>query len=132
MIVLVTGGRDYNDGTYIYLALDALHSMRPFDILVHGCASGLDRLAATWAISRGIHPAGVPALWDTYGKPAGGIRNSIMLLLRPKLVVAFPGGRGTANMVRQAQSAGIRVIQLGAAIDINADLINADLIGVPA
>jgi UDP-N-acetylmuramoylalanine-D-glutamate ligase len=28
---------------------------------------------------------------------------------RPDLVVAFPGGKGTANMVAQARAAGIRV-----------------------
>jgi hypothetical protein len=33
---------------------------------------------------------------------------------RPDLVVAFPGGRGTADMVRRARAAGISVIEIGA------------------
>lgn len=38
---------------------------------------------------------------------AGPIRNSFMLALGPDLVLAFPGGRGTADMVRQASEAGV-------------------------
>ena len=30
--------------------------------------------------------------------------------LKPDLVLAFPGGRGTADMVRRAKEAGIRVV----------------------
>jgi hypothetical protein len=38
------------------------------------------------------------------------IRNTQMLAEgRPDGVVAFPGGRGTANMVRQAAAAGLGV-----------------------
>ncbi len=49
------------------------------------------------------------AKWETYGKAAGPIRNREMLLNLPALVVAFPGGKGTADMVRQAERAGIPV-----------------------
>jgi hypothetical protein len=31
---------------------------------------------------------------------------------RPKLVIAFPGGRGTANMMKQAKEAGINVVEV--------------------
>jgi hypothetical protein len=30
----------------------------------------------------------------------------------PDLVMAFPGGRGTANMMRQSREAGIKVIEV--------------------
>jgi hypothetical protein len=30
----------------------------------------------------------------------------------PDLVVAFPGGRGTADMVRRANAAGVRVMEV--------------------
>lgn len=119
MIVLVTGGRDYTDAARLREMLDALHKSHGFRVLVHGCASGADSLAARWASSRGIHPAGCPALWDTYGKQAGPIRNCAMLQLRPELVVAFPGGRGTADMVDQAKQGGIRVIMVD-----NSDLVS--------
>ena len=49
-----------------------------------------------------------PADWKVRGRAAGHIRNQQMLDEgRPHLVVAFPGGRGTADMVRRARAAGI-------------------------
>lgn len=30
----------------------------------------------------------------------------------PDIVIAFPGGRGTANMVAQARKAGVRVVEV--------------------
>jgi UDP-N-acetylmuramoylalanine-D-glutamate ligase len=51
--------------------------------------------------------------WDTHGKAAGPIRNKRMLDEgKPDLVVAFPGGRGTANMISQARKAGVEVIEV--------------------
>jgi UDP-N-acetylmuramoylalanine-D-glutamate ligase len=32
---------------------------------------------------------------------------------KPDLVVAFPGGRGTENMVKQAEAAGVPVKKVG-------------------
>lgn len=32
---------------------------------------------------------------------------------RPDLVVAFPGGKGTADMVRRARAAGVETVALG-------------------
>jgi hypothetical protein len=44
-----------------------------------------------------------PANWKVYGRAAGPIRNMKMLLEgKPDLVVAFPGGIGTADMVKKA------------------------------
>jgi hypothetical protein len=118
MIVLVTGGRDYSDVNKIRETLDKVHKEHHIQLLVHGCATGADTLAASWAIIRGIQPAGCPALWDFYGKPAGAIRNRAMLWIKPELCVAFPGDDGTANMVGQARSAGIRVIEAVSNLDL--------------
>jgi hypothetical protein len=121
MIVLVTGGRDYNDAKTIDEVLTRVHKEHHIQLLVHGCATGADTLAALWASARGIQPVGCPALWGFYNKAAGSIRNAAMLWLKPELVVAFPGGVGTANMVGQARQAGIRIIE---AVD-NSDLVGA-------
>lgn len=60
-----------------------------------------------------------PAQWDIYGKQAGVLRNLQMITEgKPDVVVAFPGGAGTANMVRQARAYRIRVIE----VEDNADL----------
>jgi Lhr-like helicase len=34
---------------------------------------------------------------------------------KPDLVIAFPGGRGTADMVGRARKAGIRVVEISPA-----------------
>ena len=31
---------------------------------------------------------------------------------KPDLVIAFPGGRGTADMVRKANRAGVKVVEI--------------------
>jgi predicted Rossmann-fold nucleotide-binding protein len=81
-------------------------------IIVHGAARGADSLAALWALERGVHAAAVPARWETYDKSAGRLRNSAMLALRPDMVIAFPGGIGTADMKRRARQAGIAVHEI--------------------
>lgn len=51
------------------------------------------------------------------GRAAGPMRNKQMLEEgKPDLVVAFPGGAGTENMVKQAKAAGIRVLRIETAI----------------
>ena len=58
-----------------------------------------------------------PADWDTHGRGAGPIRNKQMLEEgKPDLVIAFPGGKGTANMIGQAKEAGIPVREIEAKV----------------
>ena len=111
MIVLVCGGRAYTDRDVVFRVLDHVASRVQVDVVVHGGAAGADKLADDWARSRAIHPARMDALWGSFGKGSGQKRNAAMLLLRPDLVVAFPGGNGTADMVRRAEAAGIKVLQ---------------------
>lgn len=66
-------------------------------------------MAREWARERGIHFATVPALWDFYGNPAGGKRNTAMLIIKPDYCLAMPGGTGTADMVDKCLDAGIPV-----------------------
>lgn len=82
----------------------------PFTCLITGAAYGADTLAAEWATRSGVQVVSCPANWSVYGKGAGHVRNRRMLELGPDLVVAFPGGRGTADMIRQATSAGVKTI----------------------
>ena len=102
MRVLVCGGRDFTG------SVDCL-SMIPISILIHGGARGADINADLWAKTRGIHRARVDAIWDFYDKGAGFRRNSAMLLLQPEYCVAFPGGTGTAMMVKLCRDIGITV-----------------------
>lgn len=79
--------------------------------VVAGKARGADTMAVDWAVTRFCQFCEYPADWDKHGKSAGHIRNKQMIVCEePDLVVAFPGGRGTANMIKQAQDAGIETI----------------------
>lgn len=116
VVALVTGGRDYADRRTIYRVLDALKAKYEIVYLVHGDARGADKLAHAWALSRGVQPVAMEALWRFDGIPhAGPKRNARMLCFgRPLFVVAFPGGRGTANMMRLAYNAEIPVYDVEA------------------
>lgn len=106
MRVLVCGGRDYRG--YEVLAR-ALNNEGPTHVICGG-ASGADEMAAIWANNNSIPHSIYPANWSRDGKAAGPIRNAFMLADgKPDLVLAFPGGRGTADMVKKARAAGVEV-----------------------
>lgn len=113
MRVLVCGGRDFRDPSFIFRHLTQVQSKRGITLLIHGDARGVDHLAASWAETRDIPVESYPAEWGKYGAAAGPRRNARMLIEgKPDLVVAFPGGRGTADMVRRARAAGIEVREI--------------------
>lgn len=114
MRVLVTGGRDFHDRELVFPTLDRLHDTYRFTVLIHGDASGADRLSGEWASERGVKVEAQPADWKRYGRAAGPIRNQQMLQEKPGLVVAFPGGKGTADMVKRAKAAGLEVVLVDA------------------
>jgi hypothetical protein len=94
----------------MHAALDAMARGVRIDAVIHGDAVGADRFAGEWARLRSIEEIPFPPDWATHGRAAGPIRNKQMLDEgRPDLVVAFPGGRGTANMVMQAMATGVPV-----------------------
>ncbi len=88
-------------------------------IIIHGDARGADRLADHWARTSGIPPLPFKANWFPNGREggldrsAGPKRNQHMLDEgKPDLVVAFPGGSGTADMVKRARSAGVETMEV--------------------
>lgn len=106
--VLVCGGRDYSDLARFNAVMGRLDP-QPTRI-VHGGARGADAMAAAWARGMGIQHQAYPADWKAYGVKAGPIRNGQMLELeKPDLVLAFPGGRGTDDMMRKAHAANVTV-----------------------
>ena len=108
--VLVTGGRTFYSKIRVFEVLDEIHVSRPIDVIIHGGAAGADQLGSLWAKKRGIHPIEYTALWGFLGDAAGAERNGFMLKdSRADLVVAFPGARGTADMILQAREAGVPV-----------------------
>lgn len=109
MRVIVCGGRDYADHERVGEILDRLDEMYEDVMIVHGNAPGADQLAeAMWFGEVERHPAD----WEAYGRAAGPIRNKQMLEAGADLVIAFPGGRGTADMVKRARDAGVVVVEV--------------------
>lgn len=110
--LLVCGGRDFSGQSEVFSRLDAIHAKRPISMIIEGGALGADAMANAWAVLNGVHVCTVKALWNNHGKAAGPIRNAAMLSLGPDGVLAFPGGRGTASMVKQARAAGVKVVEV--------------------
>lgn len=109
--VLVCGGRDFDDQAAVFGALEC-HAVPGQDSIIQGGAPGADRLAREWCHQSLCQYENYPADWKTHGRAAGPIRNQQMIDEgRPTKVVAFPGGRGTADMVRRARAAGIPVFE---------------------
>lgn len=112
--VLVCGGRDFNDEARVFAVLDGI--ARQLGLtgalvrIVTGDASGADALAVKWAQSRKRPVFVFVAEWAKHGRKAGPLRNQRMLDEHAvAMVVAFPGGKGTADMVRRADAARIEV-----------------------
>jgi len=113
--VLVCGGWDYADGMTVGRVLDSLNPSS----LIEGGADGADWLARLWSLQ-----CGVASSADTYApRPedvrrwgparARTMRNARMLAEgKPDFVLAFPGGRGTEDMVTKAKAAGVPVLRV--------------------
>jgi len=110
MRVIVCGGRDYSNFQYLCDTLTRLHKNLSFTLVIDGKSRGADSFAHTWAALSGIETLRFPAEWK-YGKGAGPARNEQMLKEgKPDLVIAFPGGEGTADMTQRAIRAGVPVM----------------------
>lgn len=107
--VIVCGGRNFTDAALVETVLS--EALGATDVVVHGAARGADRLAGAWARRHGHRVEEFAAEWDRYGKRAGYLRNRAMLAAGADLVIAFPGGRGTAMMIDLARAAGVAVIE---------------------
>ena len=107
---LICGGRDFADQALMDKALAAL-ILHPLDaVIIYGGARGADRMGARWGSDRGAKLDAYPADWKKYDRAAGPIRNQKMLDEGKPDVIAFPGGVGTADMVRRARKAGVVTI----------------------
>lgn len=103
--VLVCGGRDFSDFVMFNAVMEQIKPFLDNDVLfVSGGARGADAMIINWCKARGYPCAVIRANWDVYGNSAGTVRNGWMLRLPIDLVVAFPGGRGTADMIKQSKA----------------------------
>lgn len=127
--ILITGGRDFKDVVYVANVVDIFVFGGPFReldtvdksnlLVIHGGAKGVDLLADKACKKMGIHTAQIDALWDTFGRRAGPMRNNMMALLDPHYCLAFPGGVGTRNMVSNCVSRNIPVTHATSVLSVS-------------
>jgi len=106
----MTGGREYANLASVRAALSTCGRV------TRSCTSplrGADSLAASFAKGAGYKTESHPANWATYSKSAGSRRNAEMLRSGVALLIAFPGGVRTVDMVRRAVAAGVPVVRAG-------------------
>ena len=94
--------------------MDRLLATRgPFERLIHGDARGVDRMAGKWARDHGVLEWDFLPEWHRVDANDGESRNQRMIAEgAPELVIAFPGGVGTENMIELAKGAGIEVVEI--------------------
>jgi hypothetical protein len=119
--IIVTGGRDFADPAFLWRTLDQIDRERGrISCVIEGASDdvtgpyvGADYWAHQWALARNRPTARCHADWQVQGRAAGPIRNRRMCdMLKPDLVVSYPGGKGTRNMTDLAREAGIEVLEL--------------------
>lgn len=135
-LIVVTGGRDFADFHLVGTVLDAFGAKEPITIVVTGACGvsaadfnldpsiefarkkmrGVDGFADRWAKARNAQTTHFFADWDADGAAAGPRRNGRMLKWAKERgcrgVIAFPGGAGTADCVRQALAMGLKVARV--------------------
>ena len=118
LVIAAGGGRDLAwPQQRVAAELLARSSGRLVHLLLHGGARGADAAIGRAAQQLGWSALVMPAQWQLHGRAAGPIRNRELLeqaIARAEahsspgyqasvLVVAFPGGAGTASLVQQAR-----------------------------
>ena len=118
LVIAAGGGRDLAwPHQRVAAELLARSGGRAVHLLLHGGARGADAAIARAAQQLGWSALVMPAQWQQHGRAAGPIRNRRLLEQAiahaethtsaaasvSVLVVAFPGGAGTASLVHQAR-----------------------------
>jgi YspA, cpYpsA-related SLOG family len=130
--IIVTGGLSYGrpfdartlrprpgyeaEQRHLVQTLSALHRRAPIAVLVQGGAEGADELARDWADGEGLEVETFEAAEPGPGLPAWAAlrgRNRRMCEAGGDLVVAFPGGSGTAHCLECARELGIPIVRAG-------------------
>lgn len=105
--IIVCGGRDLTDYELVHTEISLYRRHDP--IIVHGDYRGADKLTDRAAKELGLAVEPHPAMWELYGAAAGPKRNEEMAQAGADLLIAFPGGNGTRDMVHRAKAHGISV-----------------------
>lgn len=112
MKTIIAGGRDHVFTKRDFELLDQYRGILPITEVVSGCATGADRMGEIWAQSRKLPVTKFdPNSMDLSMNFAirAKLRNQQMADYADALV-AFPGGSGTADMIRRATEQKLVVI----------------------
>lgn len=117
--VLVTGSRELTDEDLVFEALSNVFegTEDPEFIVINGGARGADGLSTRWVNTMQedyrVFCEVYKADWETFGKPAGHLRNQEMVDRGADVVLAFykkgAENKGTGNCVKTARAAGLTV-----------------------
>jgi len=109
--VIVAGGRDFNDYDLLDEKLNFYFQNIPMEkvLIIGGGAKGADKLGKDWAKENIIEYKIFHADWDKHGKAAGPIRNKEMAEVATHLIAFDTGGKGTADMIRQANDFKLKI-----------------------
>ena len=110
MRVLICGDRNWDNKEVIRQNIP-----EETEVIIEGDAFGADGIAGELADELGILKLVYPAKWNQYGKKAGPIRNTQMLVEgRPDTILAFHNdidvSVGTKDMIKQGRKANKLVI----------------------
>lgn len=109
--LVFSGGRDFKDA-FVVRHILAAYATDSAQIFVGDCPTGLDAIVRTLRPDARVFCAD----WSAHGRAAGPLRNRDMCAAAAAagnaVLFAFPGGRGTADCVRQARKLGLFVVQL--------------------
>jgi hypothetical protein len=104
VIVLVVGDRN-TTAAAIFDELDRIHQEHTVTLLIqNGGHGGIDQLARDWCFFNDVTCRSFIPQCRVRERPATSIERH-----RPDLVIAFPGGKETADMIRQAKAAGLAI-----------------------
>lgn len=110
MKTIICGGRNYILTSFDYDWLIEQAKSLPITEIISGGATGADSCGEEFAQRNKIPLTTKKADWKKWGKLAGFFRNDEMADIA-EAVIAFPGGRGTADMVRRATERGLKVVR---------------------
>jgi len=125
MRVLICGGRDFNNPSFIRSALENLlfaGTTIPSNLfIIEGAGPGVrgepscDELVYQWRMRNKLEGARYPVDHTIDGPwPGAGPKRNLRMLeeSKPDRGIAFPGGRGTANMVKLMRDIHLHVLEL--------------------
>lgn len=110
MRLLVCGGRHFDDAVLVEAELTAFHAATPISVVIHGGLPCIGMPVESWARRNKVHVVRYPANFSL-GKSGDSLRDAFMLGdSRADMLLIFPGGRRTAELLREAERKQVPVI----------------------